>query len=470
MMALTSSSTFIKGTIFYLIVSILTTTGAVGLIEDRTELHGNNLPDISFDLTKGMIDYDQFPVRPKNFKTLTTVAPTPSPTKVAPNSSKLVKSNIPALGSFSLKPTSKLSTQSSQATVLKSLNIPTKSISPTLRPVTTQPSLRSFNKISSGYPFQSTKTTSPSKSELNLKSRPPSSTRNPNSAPTNAPTKNHVLQATSSSPTLSPFNDIQYHANKSILIGNMTAYNIYVGDFSSTSTLRRTKELMDYFATYLGDSSWFSIIKSYYQIDSKTNKKRYASGNLNFGGSVNIFEGNVTISITIKDITKVLLYLFNKGILPVNSQGVYTFILRGDTQIDGWLLDWCGLHFGIPLNDGTIVNISIVIDTGSVQEGTDTYSCVAEAFYTSNSNMGADNMASVFAHEVVEIITNYNGAWYFGNEMVNGHEIADVCNWTFGEVDGNNSNVQVGKKRFLLTQIWQPGVGCTLTKQQLPLN
>lgn len=259
---------------------------------------------------------------------------------------------------------------------------------------------------------------------------------------------------------LTPENDIQYYTNSTILTDIVTAYNIYVGDFSSTPSLQRTQELLDYFASNLGESSWFSIITSYYQINSKTNKKTYASGKLNFGGSVNIFSEDVALSLTELDLIDALIYLLNNRFFPVNTQAVYTFILRGDTVYDGWLSKWCGYHFGILLNDGRILNLSIIADPGSVQKGKDPCACVAMWANTANGNMGADNMAQVYAHEVVEVITNFNGAWHFENNVEN----ADACGWTFGKVDGN-SNVQIGQKRFLIQQNWQPKVGCTLTKQ-----
>lgn len=75
-------------------------------------------------------------------------------------------------------------------------------------------------------------------------------------------------------------------------------------------------------------------------------------------------------------------------------------------------------------------------------------------------------MATVFAHELVETVTDSFGAWYFddpsqGDDWSAREECADACVWQFG-TDGN-SNVRFGEKSFLVQEVWVPKYGCRLS-------
>jgi len=79
---------------------------------------------------------------------------------------------------------------------------------------------------------------------------------------------------------------------------------------------------------------------------------------------------------------------------------------------------------------------------------------------TANGNLGADSIASVYAHELVETVTDWSSAWFFDS---NGLEKADQCAWQFGGNEANqNWNYIVGAKKFLIQYNWVIGKGCVL--------
>ena len=89
---------------------------------------------------------------------------------------------------------------------------------------------------------------------------------------------------------------------------------------------------------------------------------------------------------------------------------------------------------------------------------------------TANGNLGADNMATVYGHELAETVTDSLGAWYFDTYTDDGYdgtniieECADACVWKFGSNLVGNSNVRFGQKSFLVQQIWVPHYGCRLS-------
>jgi len=255
--------------------------------------------------------------------------------------------------------------------------------------------------------------------------------------------------------------DISYHGGL-IMTGTVNAYNIYYGNISSS-----TKNLINYFATNLGNTSWYNTLTTYYQIVQGV--KTYVSQSLVFQKSVDVTA--IKTILTVKDVINIILDLFNSKKLLVDTNGVYTLFFRGDIQVKAdatfpvlyWLQDFCGYHGGFYLADGRIIKFVVIGDPSHA--GLNGEACEPEIRYsdrimTANNNLGADSMASVYAHEMAESITNYNGdAWYFTSDA---NENGDACSFHYGDYTGN-SNIVVGTKRFLVQQIWVPTKGCVMS-------
>mmetsp|Transcript_7557 Transcript_7557/g.10684 ORF Transcript_7557/g.10684 Transcript_7557/m.10684 type:complete len:461 (+) Transcript_7557:99-1481(+) len=297
----------------------------------------------------------------------------------------------------------------------------------------------------------------------------PTTTRNPISKSiaksTNTPTVNPSFRSSASpsskpvaNPTKSPGEDISYHGGL-IMTGTVNAYNIYYGDINNS-----TKALMNYFTANLGSSSWYNTLTSYYQIVDGV--KTFVSKSLVYKKSVDVVATKTTISVN--DIINIILTLFNAGKLPVDSNGVYTLFFRGDITATWttntllyWLVDFCGYHGAFRITNGPIIKFMVIGDPSYA--GANGEACEQIRFSdpggTANNNLGADSMVSVYAHEMAETITNYNGAWYFNS---NGNENGDACYWDFGDYSGN-SNMVAGTKRFLVQQMWVPTKGCVMS-------
>ncbi len=75
-----------------------------------------------------------------------------------------------------------------------------------------------------------------------------------------------------------------------------------------------------------------------------------------------------------------------------------------------------------------------------------------------NGNPGADGMASVIAHELVETVSDPRMDGYY---FESGDENADYCAWKFGTTtttaSGQKTNMRLGSRDFLIQQ-----VHCTL--------
>ena len=315
---------------------------------------------------------------------------------------------------------------------------PTFSPVPTVRPTTVLP----------------TKTEKPMSPTLNYNVKSKSPTKNPSFRATAVPS----LKPTAK-PTQSPLDDISYHGG-AIMTGTVNAYNIYYGDISSS-----TKDLVNYFAANLGNSSWYSTLTPYYQIVNGV--KTFVSKSLVLKKSVDVAATKTVLNVN--DVVLLVVDLFNTGKLAVDANGVYSLFFRGDLSVIWsvspgtvlyWLVDFCGYHGAFRLSNGLIIKFMVIGDPSYATNGHECEEIRAtDPGGTANNNVGADSMVTVYAHEIAETVTNYNGQWYFDSNAL---ENADACYWDFGDYVGN-SNVVVGNKRFLVQQMWVPTIGCVMS-------
>jgi hypothetical protein len=149
----------------------------------------------------------------------------------------------------------------------------------------------------------------------------------------------------------------------------------------------------------------------------------------------------------------------NAGALPVDENGIYNVIFRGEFTYSGWLSQWCGFHSVFATTDGHLLKYTVQGDPSTATASQD--SCKGIATSTVNGNTGADSLVSILAHEIAETVTDYNDAW---NDNL--FEIGDKCVWEFllgNKFNTSNSNVLVGNKRFLLQGLHRVSYGCVLS-------
>jgi len=256
------------------------------------------------------------------------------------------------------------------------------------------------------------------------------------------------------------------------MAGTVNIYNIYYGDFSSTVGTQ-FKSLIDYFAQTVGGSSWYNIMSTYYQTIGGTTTK--ASNIVTWKKSVATATTQQAGTLSQSQIETVIKNLITSGQLPLDTNGIYAFVFRGDIGVSyggsSWAGasstgEWCGLHTSFTLSNSNI-NYFIAGDTNNAPYPS---GCRALSGSTANGNTGADGTVSVYAHELVETVSNTYGAWWdsLPSSTTYGYENGDMCAWTFGTLlpGSSNANAVVGGKKWLLQQNWLPTVGGC--RQQYP--
>ena len=250
-----------------------------------------------------------------------------------------------------------------------------------------------------------------------------------------------------------------------MLTGNLKLFNIYYGDFSQSGS--HTAPLLDYLAEHLGSSSWYNILSSYYYQAAGSPVRRYVNGTLTFTGSVNIFPTARNVNITVNRLRRALVTeLFNKGVVVPREDTIYVIIFRGDFHVNAsgksWLSDWCGLHSKVVLSNSLNISYAVVGDLSAAPANAQGACAVSQPY--PNGFIGPDSAASVYAHEVAEVITDPTisvKGWTFNYpnairpsscDDYDLCECGDACAYNF-----TGGNIKVGAKSYSLQNVWQPG-------------
>lgn len=397
----------------------------------------------------------------------TTISPSVKPTAIAPSAKPTVSpsvvpstspTQIPSANPTTFLPSFKPTTISPSARPTSSPSVKPSTFLPSVKPSTTVPSLSPSIKPTS-YKPSIVPTAAPSYKPTTRPSTLPTFT--PTATPSSSAflvhavlprgyavqngisTSNGKLFSSSASENL--LFDIAYNGG-SFMDGQVNLYNIYYGSSN-------TQALIDYFAANIGNSAWYTTMKHY------SGGGKAISGTVSFVTSKYI--SSTVTTLTDSAIKNTLAGLFFAKTLTADSDGIYAFIFKGDITFNGWLSQWCGYHSFFTYNGKTIkyfvAGDSSFSTSGSACQG---YQNGA----TANNNVGADSLASVYAHELVATVSDFSGRAFYAATPAGLQENADLCAWNWGSfLPGSvNANVVVGSKNFLIQQNWLPGVGCVL--------
>jgi len=261
-------------------------------------------------------------------------------------------------------------------------------------------------------------------------------------------------------------NAITYNGGP-LLVRNIKIHNIFIGSFNvNTSTIR----VLDYFANNIASTDWYNVMKLYYQIVDNVKTSVVGTANLvNANVRHRILPYNGTLN---EDAVHTLIsYYIELNNLSPDEDAIYAVIFRGDytyvaPDSSTWLGAWCGYHYYYEHDSGALLKFFVAGDPSTAPGGG--IGCHFAGDVPPNNSPGGDAIATIFAHELIEIVTDWKSdAWFFSN----GYENADECAWQFdnilpatGTLAANSANILVGKKYFLIQNTFvPPNLGCAMS-------
>jgi len=247
-------------------------------------------------------------------------------------------------------------------------------------------------------------------------------------------------------------------------------YSIYFGEYPQES-----KDLIDYFVSHLGNSSYWKMITAYHDHTTTVGPE------LRLGASVQSTYPSSS-AITAEDVEGILKAAIDANDVPVDENGIYQIFTGPGIAIDfnqaQFCVHFCGIHTALNYsNAGLKLKITVI---GWPDESC-YYACDVKD-HSPNGDRPTDAILRVAAHEITESSTDPEGP--IGNVAwtdENGYEMADKCAYTYGHVsvgtfDEDNTggdffyyNTHMGDKYFLLQQLWRlPTQDCGLDNSPSP--
>ena len=287
------------------------------------------------------------------------------------------------------------------------------------------------------------------------------------------------------------------HGN-GVLTGTVKLYNIFIGysdnDYKipyQNNKASSTAGIAESFARGFSGSAYADILSAY---NAATKYE---------------FIGNAFYNIP-TSVTSVIDYTMNQYVMQAiqnmswaitdDANTVFNVIFRGDinyfsrrTGGKSWNTEWCGYHSAIRYSY-RVMSMTYVGDEAFVSsidsrracmpQFIDASSVLYEAaqrplyFHSPNKNPTADALISIYAHELIEAVTDVEQqGWYRNCDYL---ESADICAWKYdfvhqSDTDGSHYNVQFGSNKYLIQTNWVIKAngaisGCVLHTMGIPLQ
>jgi len=252
--------------------------------------------------------------------------------------------------------------------------------------------------------------------------------------------------------------NIKYHGGAVMNKAEGTnVYYIWYGDWSGDTATSILTTMMQ----NVTGSGWYNTNTTYYG-GSKT-APVYVTNKVNYKGATT---DSYTYGTALSDaqIQQVVANAISSGRVPKDDNAIYFVLTSKDvTATSGFCSQYCGWH-----NHATIAGADIKYSFVGNAATQCASGCITSAIQTKspNNNPGADGMASVVMHELVEAISDPDlNAW---SDTI-GQENADKCAWKFGttkaSANGSVYNVNFGTGQYLIQQNWSAAgtQGCKTT-------
>jgi len=263
----------------------------------------------------------------------------------------------------------------------------------------------------------------------------------------------------------------EFYNGGPVMTEEPTIYYIYYGDWTRN---RRTRDLLEDFASDIGRSEWYDILTTYYE--RRRGSRIYVEDGANFGYSVHSRSnfGTTPSDGNIRDIVK---NAIRDGQVPLDRNAVY-FVLTAPGIVQTGVPpnggggaycsgpnSYCGWHYWFRFR-GRTLKMAFV---GAPSRCSSCFYVSSNPALLPNRDVNADNMVTAIAHELAETITDPLGGsgWYTQSTLNHDGEIGDACNGNFvtsrTTPSGAQWNIRVGNRRWNVQGLQIGGAGpCVL--------
>ena len=207
--------------------------------------------------------------------------------------------------------------------------------------------------------------------------------------------------------------DMIYH-NGQVMRDTVQLYYIWYGSWATS-----TQNILRDFGNTIGGTTWLDIVTTYYDTVGS------CTSNVILGGeAIDAYSLGKTLSDT--TVFSVVKAAMQAGKVPISANALYFVLTSSDvTESSGFCSQYCGWHTSDSYTAG---GTTYDIKYGFVGNPAACPSSCAYSTLTPNNDVGADGMASIIAHEVVEAMSDPDiSAWSDASGNENAGETTQVA-------------------------------------------
>ncbi|RUS15495.1 phosphate-induced protein 1 conserved region-domain-containing protein [Endogone sp. FLAS-F59071] len=240
---------------------------------------------------------------------------------------------------------------------------------------------------------------------------------------------NDFVPASSNSPSAQA--QLTYKGGK-ILTGTVS-YITWYGNWNHSSY---AQGIVTHFINNLDSTSWFQTETLY-----KDNTGAHISGPLRVYSPSSFDHYSHGKNLTYNDHISIITRQLQQGSFPVDPTGLYVVFTSADVNSKDFCTSICGYHASLTVVGQTMV-MAVIADGG-----------------VCNPSPGIDALINVFAHEVMEAMSDpFLDAWFGHSSTGDIVENADKCNLIFGDnvktfSNGAKWNLEVAGEKFYVQQV-----------------
>lgn len=201
---------------------------------------------------------------------------------------------------------------------------------------------------------------------------------------------------------------LRYHIGQPVLTDPLDIFcklivitkDIFYGNWSARQNDILVLENM---AKYIGNTSWYGIMKDYYFQESPDAEKVYVSGQVNFVASVH---DNYSLGsyLSGNNVLEIIQRQIDLPAIPERYSALYFVLTSPDVheefETENLGIDYCGYHYTGTLKSNQKVFYSLVGHPQGFK------GCIDSVSAKTPNGPAIDSMASTIAHELVEAVSD----------------------------------------------------------------
>jgi hypothetical protein len=239
-----------------------------------------------------------------------------------------------------------------------------------------------------------------------------------------------------------------------IMTAGVHLYYVWYGHWAADAAVPILEDL----GRAIGGTSYLDTVTSY--TDHQNGTGTPVKNQVSLSGEVFLDSSSHGTSLSEDVPGQIVSELIASHQLPTDANAIYFVFTAPEITVENFGTMMCGFHGYIPYTD-----TSPTLKYAFVGNGRGIQSCIYPDTYAPNGDAAGDAMATVFAHELAETMTDpdtySNGVIHWAWRDATGAEVGDKCQIDKGTPyqtsSGKFANIHLGNRDYEIQSLWLNG-------------